>query len=223
METTRDQVLRIVRGHKEATVVQIAAALELSHQAVRRHLDALRADGLIDARYERHGVGRPTLIFFATEECDEKLGRVYLQLLSRIFRHFDKEKDREAGRKVLDNVFSGIAAEVAAEHGAEVHGRTLGERVAQASRALEGEGIVDGWTKDGEVFHIHNGECPYLRLAEMSDAPCASDRQSIELLIGAQVEQVQRIVDGARVCEYVIRPEPVALVEEDNHSVKETR
>ena len=40
----------------------------------------------------------------------------------------------------------------------------------------------------------------------MSDAPCRSDRQTIELLVGADVEQVKRIVDGAMSCEYVVRP-----------------
>jgi predicted ArsR family transcriptional regulator len=39
----------------------------------------------------------------------------------------------------------------------------------------------------------------------MSDAACRSDRRSIELLVGAPVEQTSRIVDGAPVCEYIIR------------------
>ena len=213
METTRDQVLRIVRGHKEATVSQIAESLGLTHQAVRRHIDGLRADGLIDAKLVRHGVGRPSLVFSATDRGDETAGHTYLQLLSRLFRHVDKEPDGER-KQMLEDMFSGIAQEVAAEHVSEVRGRTLDERVAQVTRALGSEGIADGWTKDGEVFHIHNSECPYLRLAELSDAPCRSDRQSIELLVGAAVEQTSRIVDGAPVCEYVIRPEHVTLAED---------
>ena len=54
----------------------------------------------------------------------------------------------------------------------------------------------------------------------MSDAPCRSDRQSIELLLGAPVEQTTRIVDGAPCCEYIVRPQPVTLVE-DGETVKE--
>jgi predicted ArsR family transcriptional regulator len=213
VETTRDQVLRIVRGHKQATVNQIAEALGVTHQAVRRHLDGLRADGMVEAQLVRHGVGRPSLVFTATERADQAAGRTYVQLMSRLFRHLDKEPEPERQRK-LDEVFSGIAQEVAAEHVGEVRGKTLEERVAQATRALEAEGIVDGWTREGEVFHIHNGECPYLRLAELSDAPCRSDRTSIELLVGASVEQTSRIADGAPLCEYVIRPEAVRLSED---------
>ena len=47
-----------------------------------------------------------------------------------------------------------------------------------------------------------------------SDAACRSDKKSIELLIGAEVEQTLRIVDGAPVCEYIVRPQPVTLLDE---------
>ncbi len=214
METTREKVLRMVRGHKEATVAKLAETLDVSHQAVRRHLDGLRADGMIDARQVRHGVGRPSLVFFATERGEEASGRTYLQLLGRLFRHFEHVEGDQAGSQTLDSVFSGIAAEVAAEHSAEVRGKTLAERVPQVSHALEGEGILDGWHKDGDAFHLLNSECPYLRLAEMSDAPCHSDRRSIELLLGKPVEQTRTIIDGAPVCEYVIQPDSASMAEE---------
>ena len=54
------------------------------------YTDGLRADGFLDAKLERHGVGRPALVFFATERGEELSGRTYLQLLSRLFRHLEK-------------------------------------------------------------------------------------------------------------------------------------
>ena len=215
MESTRDQILRHIRGHREISVAQLAESQALSPQAVRRHLDGLRADGLIDVRQERHGVGRPAQLFFATERGEELGGRTYLQLLSRMFRHLEKldagQVSGADGHQVVDRVFSGIAEEVAADHKAEVRGETLDQRVEQVSRALHSEGIVDGWSRDGDDFHLVNGECPYLRLAEMSEAACSADRHSIELLVGADVEQIKRIVDGAPICEYIVRAQPVSL------------
>jgi predicted ArsR family transcriptional regulator len=219
VESTRDQILRQIRGHREMTVAQLADALQLSPQAVRRHLDGLRADALIDVRQERHGVGRPSLVFFVTERGEELGGRTYVQLLSRMFRHLEKldtgRVSGATGQQVVDQVFAGIAEEVAADHRAEVRGETLDQRIEEASRALHQEGIVDGWEKQGDAFHLVNGDCPYLKLAEMSDAACSADRHSIELLVGADVEQTRRIVDGAPCCEYIVRPQPVTLVEEE--------
>jgi predicted ArsR family transcriptional regulator len=219
VESTRDQILRHIRGHREVSVAQLAEMLDLSAQAVRRHLDGLRADGLIDVRQERHGVGRPALLFFATERGEELGGSTYLQLLSRMFRHLEKLDSGQvggaSGRQVVEQVFSGIAEEVAADHKAEVRGETLDQRVEEVSRALQREGIVDGWTREGDDFHLVNGECPYLRLAEMSEAACNADRHSIELLIGADVEQTKRIVQGAPICEYIVRSHPVSLKTEE--------
>jgi DeoR family transcriptional regulator, suf operon transcriptional repressor len=219
VESTRDQILRQIRGHREMTVAQLAEGLKLSPQAVRRHLDGLRADALIDVRQERHGVGRPSLVFFVTDRGEEMGGRTYVQLLSRMFRHLEKldasHVSGATGRQVVDQVFSGIAEEVAADHRAEVRGETLGQRIEEASRALNQEGIVDGWEKEGDAFHLVNGDCPYLKLAEMSDAACSADRHSIELLVGAHVEQTRRIVDGAPCCEYIVRPQPVTLLEDE--------
>ncbi len=213
METTREQVLRLVRGHKEATVAQLAEALGLSQPAVRRHLDSLRADGLVEARLQRHGVGRPTLLFSATERGEE--GRAYIHLLSRLVKRLEMDEEAAgSGKALLDRAFAGVAVEVAAEHEAEVRGRSLDQRVAEASRALEREGIVDRWQKLDGAYRMINGDCPYLRLAELSELPCRSDRESIELLVGASVEQTARIVDGSPICEYIVRPGPLTLKDE---------
>ena len=209
METTRDQVLRIVRQRREATIAQIATALEMSQAAIRRHLDGLRADGLVDVRFERHSVGRPSLVFSATERGEETMAHGYLQIVSRLFRHLDKmgaaDLDGKSGHDVLELALTGVSEEVAADHRGEVRGITLAERVDEASRALKREGIVDGWEQEGKNFRLVNSDCPYLRLAEMSDAPCRSDRKSIELLVGAPVEQLQRIAAGEPICEYIVR------------------
>ena len=215
MESTRQQILKLVRGHKTVTVAQLAAALELSPPAVRRHLDALRVDGYVDAKIVRHGVGRPALLFFPTELAEETAGRGYIHLLSRLFRSLDHLEMTSAaeGEDVLERAMSQVALAVAAEHRTEVQGGTLEERVSRVSEVLKPEGIVDGWERDGNGFKLLNHDCPYLRVAELSDAPCRSDRQAIELLVGVPVEQLGRIVDGGLACEYLVR-EPAATIEE---------
>jgi len=212
VETTREHVLRLVRGHREMTISQIAETLGVSQPGVRRHLDMLRADGFIDARLERHGVGRPSLVFFPTERGDEGGGRQYLQLMTRLIRRLDGMDEAmvggKSGREVLEGALVEVAYEVAADHEAEVAGSSLAERVERVSTALKAEGILDGWRRDGEAFRLVNGECPYIRIAETTDACCAADRQSIELLVKGQVEQIRRIADGQPVCEYIVRESP---------------
>jgi len=106
---------------------------------------------------------------------------------------------------VLEQVFDGVADEIAGAYRPMVTGATVEERVAETSLALKEEGIVDHWRKDADGFHLMNTNCPYRKAAEVTDAPCHADHKVVQLLVGAPVEQVSRIVDGKHMCEYVVR------------------
>jgi predicted ArsR family transcriptional regulator len=167
MESTKDQVLQLLRERGEATVASLSDALGVGQATVRRHLDHLRVDGLADVRAERHGVGRPAFVFYPTEAGEERASAGYARLLSRLYQ----------GLASLDD---------------------------QTSVALKTEGIVDGWRKEADGYHLTNAACPYRMAAQASHGPCELDRRTIELLVDAPVRQVSRIVDGKPVCEYVV-------------------
>ena len=115
------------------------------------------------------------------------------------------EEGAASGAQVLEQVLAGVAEDVAGAYRPMVTGATVGERVAETSEALKGEGIVDHWRKDEDGYHLMNTACPYRKAAEASDAPCHADRRTVELLVGAPVAQVSRMVDGSHQCEYVVR------------------
>jgi predicted ArsR family transcriptional regulator len=102
-------------------------------------------------------------------------------------------------------LFEGVAHDIAGAYRSSVTGSSIEERVAQTSEALKDEGIVDHWRKDADGFHLMNTACPYRKAAEASQAPCHADHRTVELLVGAPVEQVTRMVDGHHMCEYVVR------------------
>jgi len=165
----------------------------------------------VDARAQRHLVGRPAFVFYLTEQGEEVSARGYSRLLGRMFRGLlEMERTEVGGRKgdeVLEKLFEEVAEQMARDHQPEVAGPTLEERIAQASRALRAEGILDSWDRVPEGYRLVNVVCPYRRAAQASDGPCHSDRLAIELLVGRPVEQVGVVVDGHPCCEYVVRAE----------------
>ncbi len=208
MESTKDQVLKLLRGRGGATVATLADSLGLGQATVRRHLDHLRVDGLADVRAERHGVGRPAFVFYPTEAGEERAPAGYARLLSRLYQGLASLDERDVrgrdGAEVLRSVVAGTAEQLAHEHEAEVNASSLEGRVGQTSVALRNEGIVDGWRKEADGYHLTNSACPYRMAAEASHGPCELDRRTIELLVDAPVRQVSRLVDGQPACEYVI-------------------
>lgn len=208
IESTRDQLLRLLQTRGRTPVAALAESLGVGQASVRRHLDHLRADGLADVTVERHGVGRPAFVYFATAQAEERTPAGYSRLLSRLYkglRSLDESQVRgRDGAQVLQSAFRGAAEQVALEHKAEVPGETREARVAQTSAALRREGIVDSWTKDADTFRVTNSACPYRQTALATHGPCELDRRVIELLVAAPVRQVSRIVDGHAFCEYAI-------------------
>ena len=208
MESTKDQVLQLLRERGEATIVSISEALGVGPATVRRHLDNLRVEGLADVRAERHGVGRPSYVFYLTEEGEERSPAGYSRLLSRLYQGLSSLDERDVrgrdGSQVLHSVLELAAEHVAEQYEEEVAAGSLESRVDKTSTALQPEGIVDGWSKEADGYHLTNSACPYRMAAQASHGPCEFDRRTIELLVDAPVRQVSRVIDGQPTCEYVV-------------------
>jgi predicted ArsR family transcriptional regulator len=203
MKSTRDLMRDVLAARGEATVADIALELGLNQANIRRHLDVLRAEGMVDFRMRRHEIGRPSYLYYLTERAHE-MNAQYPRLINRMFRSIEALPDDQKST-VMQQVFAGVAEDIAGSYRTAVTGTTLSERVAETSAALKDEGIVDHWRKDDDGFHLMNTSCPYRKAAEASGAPCHADHMVIELLVGMPVEQRSRVVDGHAMCEYVVR------------------
>ena len=191
----------VLAARSEATVTEIARTLGLNQANIRRHLDVMRADGLIDVRIQRHEIGRPSYVYRLTERAEE-MSAHYPRLVNRMVKRLAA---LPAGGPMLAQLFDGVADDIVAVHQPAVTATALAQRVAQTSSALQEEGIVDHWRKDDDGYHLMNTACPYRKAAEASDAPCRADHKVVEMLIGAPVEQRSRMIDGHAQCEYVVR------------------
>jgi predicted ArsR family transcriptional regulator len=197
-------VLAFVVEHREVRVEELSEAMGISGAAVRRHLENLRADGLVDVHSVKQATGRPYYVFTPTERAIGGLSGVYETLLERILHGVDAQ----AG--VTDSVASEMAATVAQRHRDEVAAARPGDRVQEVTVSLRAEGILESWHEERDGFHLVNGQCPYRKAAEVSKLPCESDRRTIELLLGQEVMQLNRIVDGAATCEYLVAAQQAA-------------
>jgi predicted ArsR family transcriptional regulator len=192
----------LLAARGEATVADLARELDMNQANIRRHLEVMRAEALVDVRVQRHEIGRPSYVYRLTERGEELSGH-YPRLVNRMVRRIAAMPN--VGQDLLAQVFDGVAEEVATAYRPKVSGATLEERVAQTSDALKDEGIVDHWRHDDDGFHLMNTTCPYRKAAELTDAPCHADHRTVELLVGAPVQQVSRMVDGHTMCEYVVQ------------------
>ena len=209
MERTRDEVVRILHEQGSCSVAELADAIGVSAGSARRHLDLMIGEGLVDVRLERQRRGRPVTRYSLSEAGEERSAAVhYSRLLDRIYPALSSLPEAavsgQDGSAVLSRVFDGIAEEIARTYAPRVHSEALGTRVVEVADALRGEGILTDVVSEEGQYRLRNVGCPYRSTAEGNHAACAADRRTIELLLGAPVQQLATIVEGSRCCEYIV-------------------
>ncbi len=131
MKLTRELIRDILAASTEATVGEIAGALRLNQANIRRHLEVMRAEELVDVRIQRREVGRPSYVYRLTERAEEQAGH-YPRLVHRLFRRIASlpAEQSAAGHELLVQVFDGVAEDIAGAYRPQVMGSTVEQRVA---------------------------------------------------------------------------------------------
>lgn len=209
MESTRTQVLQLIIERGRVSVAEISGALGVTQGALRRHLDRLRADGLIRVEQLHQDMGRPLYLFSPTEEAETRQAH-YGRLSERFVREITVIAPEQVagldGRSLVSAALQGVGRRVVEEHRAEVAAANPDRRVVELTKALREEGILSGWERESDGYRLINAACPYRKVAHATEmATCSMDAQVIQELLGLPVEQVARLVDGEVRCEYLVR------------------
>ena len=209
MAKTRDKILQALLRKPASTINDLAEAVGINPISVRHHLNNLQASGLISAQEERHGVGRPRLIYTLTEEGTEKFPTRYLRLTSRLLSQLKETLPNP----MVKELFSQVAINLAEEYTDQLEDLNVEERLDAIKELLSLEGFTVEWEKMGEQYHIHEISCPYHKVGESHPEICSMDQTLISQMLALPTEQVQCILNGDERCTYVV--EPQKLIELD--------
>ena len=97
---TRDRVARTILENGPSTAADLAGRLDLTPAAVRRHLDHLVVEGVVEARdqkvYGTRGRGRPAKVFALTEAGRDSFDQQYDDLAVQAMRFLAETQGEEA-------------------------------------------------------------------------------------------------------------------------------
>lgn len=201
MQATRQQILDHLRREGRATVKELDRLLGLTSTGIRQHLTVLERDGLVEAFEERGRVGRPALVYRLTEQGDAIYPKQYAQLANILL-----EEIREvAGAEELQTVLRRVAARLADPYIERLEGKSLPERVEEASLIVQNRGCLADVVQDGEDWLINQYTCPFPDVARQNSSVCALDVEFIRRLVGADARLTKSLLRGDRSCTYRIR------------------
>jgi len=213
---TRGHVARLILELGPCTAATLGGRLGLTPAAIRRHLDNLLADGMIETRtartYGNRGRGRPAKVFVITDAGRSAFEHAYDGLATSALRFLERTYGPQA------------VAEFARQQMAETERRylpvvaqatDLHARVQALADALSQDGYVAaagpapvpgnaGMTKAAAV--VGNGEqicqhhCPVAHVAAEFPQLCEAETEAFGRLLGTPVRRLATIAHGDGIC-----------------------
>src|SRR5512136_1878983 len=206
MKSTRDRILQTLLRKPRTTINDLAAAVGINPVSVRHHLTNLQVEGRVSTEEERHGVGRPRLVYFLTETGMERFPTRYLRLTTRLLAQMKESMPAP----VVSKLFAEMADGLAEEYASQMKGLDMEERLELARSLLTEEGFDIEWEKSGGQYQIHEITCPYLQIGQSHPEVCTVDQTLISKMLAVPAEKVQCVLQGDAKCTYVVQAEEVS-------------
>jgi len=200
MKNTREKILQALLRKPRSTINDLAEIAGINPISVRHHLSNLQIGGLISAEEERHGVGRPRLVYSLTEKGSERFPTRYLQLTTRLLNQLKETLPKP----LVKELFSQVALNLAEEYADQLKGLDIEERLSIIQELLGNEGFTVEWEKAGKQYHIHEISCPYIKVGVNHPEICSMDETLISQMLAVPAEQVQCVLSGDDRCTYVV-------------------
>lgn len=200
MKTTREKILKTLLIYPGSSIKDLADSVGINGISIRHHLASLEAEALVSSSEERHGVGRPRLIYSLTDKGVEKFPTSYLQLTRRILKFLQ----RTMSSTQIEDLFTEIGAEIASEYGEELKGKSLDERIERLKKIMTREGFIIETKRNGDSITLTTMSCPYHQIGLEHPDICALDHALISELLSTPIVIDTCIFKGSDHCTYTI-------------------
>jgi predicted ArsR family transcriptional regulator len=187
---TRGQVARLILELGPSTAATLGGRLGLTPAAIRRHLDNLLAEGLIETRtartYGNRGRGRPAKVFVITDAGRSAFEHAYDDLATNALRFLAET----AGPDAIGEFARRQVSDLERRYAPAVARGDLASRVQALAEALSADG--------GEQLCQHH--CPVAHVAAEFPQLCEAETEAFGRLLGTPVQRLATIAHGDGIC-----------------------
>jgi predicted ArsR family transcriptional regulator len=198
---TRQAILLHLKEHGEMSIPQLCEVLKVTPMAVHRHLTGLKVEGLVFARTQKQGRGRPVMLYSLTEKASSafpsNFENVAIEVLDVI-----AERDGQAG--VMD-VLKRRNQKLVEKLRPRMQDKDLQQKVEEVSRIFSENGYMTQWEAlPNGGFFIYQRNCAVHSLAGKYRQLCVMEPKLIEDLLEVKVSRTQYMLKNDPVCGYLV-------------------
>jgi predicted ArsR family transcriptional regulator len=199
---TRARVARLIMEHGPVTAAGLGTRLGLTPAAIRRHLDHLLADGMVETRiarvYGNRGRGRPAKTFVITDAGRSAFEHTYDDLALSALRFLAER----AGPAAVTEFARRQVSDLERRYRPVVEAAQADGRVKALATALSQDGYAASATampgSGGEQLCQHH--CPVAHVAAEYPQLCEAETEAFGRLLGAPVQRLATIAHGDGIC-----------------------
>jgi len=206
---TRERVAALLLELGPQTAAALGTRLGLTAAGVRKHLDAMLAEGTIVAREQRvygpRGRGRPARVFALSEAGHAAGPSAYDDVATDALRFLAET----AGEAAVEAFARRRIGELEARYADRVAHLPLEDRPAALADLLSQDGFAATIESGGLGVQLCQHHCPVQHVAEEFPQLCEAETELIGRLVGRHVQRLATIAHGDGVCTTHIPLTPV--------------
>ncbi|MDO5662623.1 MAG: helix-turn-helix domain-containing protein [Brachybacterium sp.] len=209
-EGTRERVLQLVLTQGPVSAAEIGRDLTLTAAAVRRHLDALESEGLVEVKLvaPSRGAGRPSRRYVVTEQAQEQLPDSHLDVATHALTRLAETGGAEEVRAIARASFADIEARVRRRYDAvaadqlDVQRRTeiLTAVLEELGYASTLRHVGQGLAPTLRAAQVCQGHCPLQGIPGAFPEFCEEETALFARLLGVDVRRLSTLATGGHVC-----------------------
>jgi predicted ArsR family transcriptional regulator len=198
---TRERVLALLLELGPSTTTTLSTRLGLSAAAVRRHLDALLADGTVVSREPRthaalRGRGRPARHWALTDAGHAAGPSGYDDLAAGALRFLAEQ----GGEQAVEAFATARVRALEDRYRDRLDALPAPERPAALADALTADGYAAGTSEQGLGVQLCQHHCPVQHVAREFPQLCEAETAAIGRLLDVHVQRLATIAHGDGVC-----------------------
>ena len=200
MQSTRWEILQILKRRGRATVQELAKALNMTLMGVRLHLVVVERDGYVRRSTLREKPGRPAMVYSLTPKAEEIFPKRYDLLAEKLLKAI--QRDGIACDSI--SIVAATGRELAAPFLGRLNGGGMARRVEDVGQILDDMGGFTVWERVDGGYLIHQYNCLFYRVAERNRDVCSIDRVFLQEMLGAEPQRRACLLDGGGRCTHFV-------------------
>ncbi|ABS63330.1 putative transcriptional regulator [Parvibaculum lavamentivorans DS-1] len=202
MNSTSDRILHLLKRNGAQTADMLGEALEMTSMGVRRHLDTLSENGVIENYDQIEGVGRPRKFWQLTPKGHGRFPDAHADLTVKMIGDIR----RVFGEEGLDRLIAERERDMRLLYEGATRKALLAERVEALAELRARDGYMARVERDGDDLLLIEDHCPICAAATACQGFCRSELSIFRMVLGpdAVVERDEYLLDGGRRCSYRI-------------------